>query len=146
MVRVFMDLAENVAILLAKDRKIVYYEDFDYGADTLDVIFSKLTDLGIEEANVVLHGSISEKLVNGDVAVANAFARESYSDYRALTHLFSALGIPTVFFYEFAGYYLSNLEPRTLLIDQDNSQFKLIVYTDSIQYTSITTEDRKSVV
>lgn len=140
MIRAFVDLAENVAILLAKDRKIVYYEDFDYSSETLDVIFSKLTGLGIEEASVTLHGSVSEKLSDGDVAVANAFAKESYKDYRALIHMFSALGVPTVFFYEFAGYYMFGIENQTLLVDQDNSQFKLIAYTDRIQYTSITTE------
>lgn len=144
MIRAFMDLAENVALLITKDRKIVYYEDFDYSNSTLDVVFSKLTELGIEEICVMLHGVVSDKLQTGSVHVANAYAVESDSDYKALTHLFSALGISTVYFYDFAGHWMFGLEDNSLVVVQDDGQYHLIVYSNGIKSCGLATESNLS--
>lgn len=139
MVRVFIDLASNIALVLVKDNRIAYYEDFDYTVNVLDVLYSKLQDLKVEEAIVVLHGVIADKTELWDWEQKGLKVRESRADFDAFRHLFGALMIPKVFFYEFAGYYMTQATGRVLFVDQDDSQYQLLVYTDGFTQSQIVT-------
>lgn len=137
MVKAFIDLAENVTLMVTKNRSIAYYTDMDYSDDVLDKLFATLNKLNVDEANVMLHGVISERLKAGDLVIAGAQVKESYSDYKAIEHLFKALGTPKVFFYDFAGYWSMGLEPKTLVVYQDELTYNFVVYDGVIKYTGV---------
>lgn len=137
MIKAFIDLAENVTLMVTKNRSIAYYTDMDYSDDLLDKLFAILNNLNIDEANVMLHGIVSERLTDGDLSFAGAQVKESYSDYKAIEHLFKALGTPRVFFYDFIGYWSMGLKPKTLVVYQDDSTYNFVVFDGLIKHTSV---------
>lgn len=124
-----------------KDNIIVYYSDLDYTTNILDVIYARFANLEIEEAIVVMHGYVSERQKQGDLTIQNLKVTESSKDYFALKHLLASLGISKVMFYEFAGLYSELVEEKTLLVDQQDAQFQLLVYTDRFAHTQLCTQE-----
>ncbi len=141
MIRLFIDLADYVTIMLMKDNIIVYYSDLDYTTNTLDVIYARFANIEVEEAIVVMHGYVSERQKQGDLTIQNLKVTESSKDYFALKHLLASLGISKVMFYEFAGLYSELVEEKTLLVDQQDAQFQLLVYTDRFAHTQLCTQE-----
>lgn len=139
MVRVFIDLSSNIALIVAKDNYIAYYEDLDYTVNVLDVLYSKLQNVPVDEAIVVMHGVVSEKNEICDLEFNGLQVRESIRDFDAFKHLFGALTVPKVFFYEFAGYYAMQATGRMLFVDQDDSQYQLLVFNEGfVQSQTVT--------
>lgn len=137
MIRAFVDLGNNVALMILKDKLVAYYEDFDYHEAVLDRIYSRLQNLAIDEVIVVLHGIVC-KQNTGHLKLHNLDVKESTNDYEAFKHLFGALGISKVFFYEFAGYYDSQICDHYLIIDQETSQCRLSVFDGNYKYSQLT--------
>lgn len=137
--RVFIDLADKITILYEKDRYIVSLEDFDYLSAPLDLIYSKLVGLPIEDAIVILHGT-----ANGSgkykIQLLNTSVSENKSDYEALQHLLKGLGAQGVTFLEYLGlgvYVFSN----NVAVDQIDGEFRVIAFKDGSMGTQVCSSD-----
>lgn len=126
--RFYIDLGEKICTLYAADRNIVSYEEFDYLADarTLDVLYSKMKGVVIDEGIVILHGAVRMG-GNGLLKLGAASVEESVGDIQKLQHLFRALSIAKLAFFDYSGFYLMRAGEKTLFVSQRLQSLDLVV-------------------
>ena len=138
MIRAFLDFSDNVVLMVEKDRAVCYYKSFSYSADLLDNIYSDLVSLSISKACVVLHGKVTAG-VQAPLMFDSYGVIESDSDIQVIQHLLVSAGIVDIEFYEFAGLYMTQSAPYSLVVDQTITGINLIVKRPDVFYTQTCT-------
>lgn len=124
----YVDLGEKICTLYTTGRNIVSYEEFDYPSNlkTLDLLYSKMKGVQIDEGIVVLHGVVSMDH-SGMLTLGSASVAESQDDMQKLQHLFRALGITKIAFFDYLGFYLFNAAGKNMFVSQKLQSLDIVV-------------------